>query len=58
MRTWGKDGLVRIGGDYSVCRKVKAAGFRIWTHYDYPCQHFNELDLTEMIKAIQGIKNV
>lgn len=52
-RVWAKDGTVEIGGDYSFCRKAKAAGFRIWTHYDYPCQHYNELELLSVIKRIQ-----
>lgn len=56
MRIWNPDGTVEMSGDYSFCRKVKQNGFRIWTHYDYPCRHFNELDLTEMIQAIQGMK--
>lgn len=56
MRTWNCDGTVEMGGDYSFCRKVKSAGFRVWTHYDYPCHHFNELDLLEVIQAFQGMK--
>lgn len=57
-RIWNKDGTVEIGGDFSFCRKAKKAGFRIWTHYDYPCHHFNELDLIEVINAFQGVNNV
>jgi hypothetical protein len=56
MRTWNQDGTVEVGGDYSFCRKVKAANFRIWTHYDYPCRHFNEMELAEIIQAVQGMK--
>jgi hypothetical protein len=51
MRTWNKDGLVEVGGDYSFCRKVKEAGFKIWAHYDYTCDHFNELPLRETINS-------
>lgn len=51
MRQWGKDGRVIKGGDYSFCDKVKAAGFRIWAHFDYICDHFNELSLLETIKS-------
>ena len=50
-RQWNWDGLVEVGGDYNFCRKAKAAGFRIWAHYDYPCLHFNEVELTEVIRA-------
>lgn len=56
MRVWNPNGTVELSGDYSFCRKVKQAGFQIWTHYDYPCHHFNELDLIEMIQATQGMK--
>lgn len=51
MRTWNEDGLVEVGGDYSFCRKVKEAGFKIWAHYDYTCDHFNELSLREAINS-------
>jgi hypothetical protein len=56
MRVWNKDGLVEVGGDYSFCRKVRQEGFKIWTHYDYPCRHFNEIDIMEIIQAVQGMK--
>lgn len=56
MRIWNSDGTVEMGGDYSFCRKVKKAGFRVWAHYDYLCHHFNELNLLEMIRAFQGMK--
>lgn len=49
MRQWRSDGTVEVGCDYSFCRKVKAAGFRIWAHFDYLCEHFNELPLLEVI---------
>jgi hypothetical protein len=56
MRQWNKDGTVEIGGDYSFCQKVKKAGFRVWTHFDYPCHHFNEVSLIEVIEAMNGMK--
>jgi hypothetical protein len=55
MRTWNRNGTVEVGGDYSFCRKVKAAGFHIWTHYDYICHHFNEVSLLEVIGAFNGV---
>lgn len=57
MRQWNKDGTVEVGGDYSFCRKAKAAGFRIWAHFDYPCMHMNELNLLEVISSFQGVNN-
>lgn len=56
MRRWGKDGLVQVGGDYSFCEKVKAAGFKVWAHYDYPCRHFVEIELGEAIQAFRNVK--
>ena len=56
MRRWGKDGLVQVGGDYSFCEKVKAAGFKVWAHYGYPCRHFVEIELTEAIEAFRSMK--
>lgn len=55
-RIWKKDGTVEVGGDYSFCRKAKKAGFKIWTHYDYLCHHFNELDLLEVINSFNQIR--
>ena len=51
MRQWLLDGTVGIGGDFSFCEKAKSAGFKIWAHFDYLCQHFNELELLEVIQA-------
>lgn len=56
MREWGKDGVVIKGGDFSFCDKVKKAGFKVWTHFDYPCLHFNEVELTEAIRAFMEMK--
>lgn len=58
MREWRPDGLVEVGGDYSFCRKVKAAGFKVWAHFDYPCRHFNELEVGEVIRAFAAMKGV
>lgn len=56
QRVWNPDGTVEIGGDYSFCMKAKQKGFKIWTHYNYPCEHFNELPLTEVISAFLEMK--
>jgi len=56
MRDWGQDGLVKLGGDYSFCRKVKKAGFRIFAHFDYPCLHFNEIEIGEVIRAFGAMQ--
>lgn len=56
MRTWNDQGLAEVSGDFSFCRKAKAAGFKIYTHYDYHCLHFNEIELTEIIHAFYNMK--
>lgn len=47
------DGTVDRGNDISFCERASENGFQIWAHYDYPCMHFSELELTEVIKAFQ-----
>ena len=54
MRQWRNDGRVSVGCDYSFCQKVKRSGFKIHAHYDYPCEHFVELPLIEVIKAFRS----
>lgn len=44
-------GRVVRGHDFGFCDKARAAGFRIWAHYGYPCRHYNELDLIEAMEA-------
>lgn len=51
MRVWNPDGTVEIGCDYSFCTKVKAAGFHVYADFDRPCNHFNEMNLSEVIQA-------
>ena len=52
------DGRVEFGNDMSFCKRAKKAGFKIWAHFDYMCDHFNELSLLEMHNAYQGMKDV
>lgn len=56
MREWDAGGLAVKSGDFAFCEKAKAAGFSIWAHYDYPCEHFNELPLLEVIRAFDAMK--
>lgn len=51
QRIYHSDGTVNIGCDYAFCRRAKKLGFKVHAHYDYPCHHFNEIDLCEIIKA-------
>ena len=51
-----KDGTVHKGNDMSFCERAKENGFKIHAHYDYPCRHFNQLELTEVIQSHEAIK--
>ena len=54
-RTTYHDGTVEQGPDFTFCMRAKAAGFRVWAHYDYPCRHFKEVELTEAIQAFGAV---
>lgn len=49
------DGRVERGNDIAFCERAKKQGFEIWAHYDYRCQHFNELEMHEVIRAFHGV---
>lgn len=51
MREYDEDGIVTKGHDYLFCEKVKKAGFKVWTHTGYPCEHYVETDLHSQIRA-------
>lgn len=55
-RTLYPDGRVEKGNDISFCERAKKQGFEIFAHYSYPCNHFNELELTEVIKAFSEVE--
>jgi hypothetical protein len=56
-RKLNKDGTVDKGNDISFCERATEEGFKIYSHYDYPCRHYVEVDLIEMIQAFNGIKS-
>ncbi len=53
MRTYHTNGTVDKGNDIAWCERIRHAGYDIYAHYDYPCRHFSEVDLTEIIRAFQ-----
>lgn len=55
-RKWNEDGTMDKGNDISFCERARGHGFEIYCHYDYPCSHFNELELTEVIRAFREIE--
>ncbi len=56
VRKLHPDGRVERGNDISFCERASKQGFEIYAHFDYPCMHFNEIEITEMIKAFSEVK--
>lgn len=50
QRIYNEDGTVERGNDIAFCERAKKQGFEIWTHYDYQCEHFNEVPLANLFK--------
>jgi len=50
-----KDGTVKKGNDISFCERARNQNFEIFCHYDYPCQHFNNLELNEVVRAFRNL---
>ncbi len=38
-----------IGTDTAFCIRCKTNGFEVYTHWDYKCSHFKEIDLLHLI---------
>lgn len=55
QRQYNEDGTVSKGNDISFCEKAKKQGFKIYCHYGYPCLHFNELEINDVIKAFRNL---
>ncbi len=49
------DGTVHKGNDISFSERARALGFSIWCHFDYPCDHFSEIELNQVSEAIQRL---
>jgi len=54
MRKWSEDGVAEVGLDFRFCEKAKEKGFKIYTHYDYPCSHYKELNLLDILEFYNG----
>lgn len=55
QRQYYEDGRVYKGNDISFCEKAREQCFSIWCHYDYPCLHFNELEINETVGAFRSL---
>lgn len=56
MRRWNDQGTVIAGNDFAFCGRARAAGWRVWAHFDYICEHFNEGEIGEHVHALLGMK--
>jgi len=50
---YDKDGIVIKGEDFSFCEKAKRAGYEIWVHTDYICNHYREINLEAIYSFLQ-----
>ncbi len=55
MREYDEDGIVDKGHDYLFCEKAQSCGFKVWTHFGYPCEHYVENDLHSQINAFHRV---
>lgn len=37
-----------VGTDVAFCNKCKEKGIKVWTHWDYTCRHFKNIDLSTL----------
>jgi hypothetical protein len=56
QRIFNEDGTVERGNDIAFCERAKREGFRIFAHYDYRCNHFNDLELHEVGGAFHDMR--
>lgn len=54
-RKLNPDGTVNKGNDISFCERARDQGFEIYAHYDYPCMHFQRLELNEVVTAFRNL---
>ena len=55
IRKLYKDGRVYKGNDISFCERARENGFNIHAHFSYPCNHFSELELNEVVAAFRNL---
>ena len=54
-RILNKNGTVLKGNDIAFCERARYCGFDIYAHYDYPCDHFTNLNLNEVTQAFEQL---
>lgn len=48
-----EDGIKVRGEDFAFCTKAKEAGFEIWTHFGYPCEHWCQVNLLKLLREFK-----
>lgn len=49
---WNYDsdsGEATLGPEFRFCEKIKEAGNKIYAHYDYPCSHYKDMNLLDVL---------
>ena len=44
-----KADLRTVGTDTAFCKKCQDKGIKVWTHWDFKCKHFKQIDLLTLI---------
>jgi hypothetical protein len=52
LRTYDDEGIVQMSGDFAFCKRARARGFEVYAHFDYPCRHVKELEITETVNYL------
>lgn len=50
---WNEKGTSRRSGDFNFCTKAKKRGWKVWTHFDYPCEHLKTAALKRIMDRSQ-----
>lgn len=58
LRTFNQNGTVEFGNDMAFCQRVQKAGFKVWCHFEYVCDHHCEVELNEVVAAMRGLYEV
>jgi len=45
---YDRDGIKRLGQDFSFCERAKKLGYKTWVHLDYVADHISQISLREM----------
>ena len=45
---WNEKGTSRRSGDFNFCTKAREKGYKVWAHFDYPCEHIKQAPLKKI----------